>query len=153
MQARHLRNAAMVFALVAAVGLSACRNDSVGIDDDLDHGVERIRLVVNSQIVAEFDGTSWTGELDVTAGTSTDRIGVRLVDHDGALVTPPSGIHLQVDITNGAIAQWASQHSLSEFGGQLQGVAVGETAAVFKLMRGTKVEYATGAVDVNVNTP
>lgn len=152
MRRRNLRNAAMTFALAGAVGLGACGDDPVGIDEELDHGVERIQLILNSQILAEFDGSSWGGALDVTEGTSTDHIDVTLIDHDGDVVPPSSGIHLEVDIPNQGVARW-EQDSAGEFGGHLNGVAAGETEAVFKLMRGGEEAYRTTAIDVDVNTP
>lgn len=153
MKKRNLRNTAIASALLAAVGLGACGGDSaVGIDEDLDHGVERIQLVVNSATTAEFDGSSWTGELDVTEGTSTAQIDVRLIDHNGAVVTPPSNISLGVDITNGTVARW-EQVNASAFSGHLQGLSAGTTQAVFKLMRSGQAVYETTAVDVHVNTP
>lgn len=150
MMKRNLRNAAMVAVLASAVGLGACGDDGpVGIDDE---NVERIQLVLNSQILAEYDGTSWGGALSVTEGTSTAHFDVRLIDHDGDVVPAPSGVYLQVDIANEEIAGW-EQDSAGEFGGHLRGVAVGETEAVFKLMRGTVEEYVTTAVDVTVTAP
>jgi hypothetical protein len=150
MRKRNLRNAAMAFALASAVGLGACGDDDpVGIDDE---NVERIQLVLNSEIMAEYDGTSWGGALNVTEGTSTDHFDVRLTDHDGDVVSAPSGIHLQVDIANQEVALW-EQDTAGELGGHLHGVAAGETEAVFKLMRGTQEEYVTTAVRVDVNTP
>ncbi|MCA1791311.1 MAG: hypothetical protein LC667_16100, partial [Thioalkalivibrio sp.] len=114
MRTRTLRNAAMVAAL--AVGMGACGDDGpVGIDDE---NVERIQLVLNSQIVAEYDGTSWGGALGVTEGTSTEHFTVRLMDHDGDVVAAPSGVHLQVDMANEEIALW-EQDSAGEFGGHL----------------------------------
>lgn len=150
MRKRNLRNAAMVVALASAVGLGACGDDGpVGIDEE---NVERIQLVLNSEIMAEYDGTSWDGALSVTEGTSTAHFDVRLTDHDGGVVSAPSGVHLEVDILNEEVALW-EQDSAGEFGGHLRGVAVGETGAVFKLMRGGEEAYTTTAVDVDVTAP
>jgi hypothetical protein len=153
MRKRNLRNMALSFTVVSAFALGACDSGGpVGIDEDLDHGVERIRLVVNNQVRAEFDGTSWSGELDVIESTSTAAIDVRLIDHDGALVTPPTNVSLAVGITNGTVARW-DQDSASRFRGRMHGVAAGTTEAVFRLMRGGETVYSTTAVQVHVNTP
>jgi hypothetical protein len=98
MRKRNLRNAAMAFALASAVGLGACGDDGpVGIDDE---NVERIQLVLNSEILAEYDGTSWGGALNVTEGTSTEHFdrqahGSRRGCRRGPERGPPPGGHRQ----------------------------------------------------------
>ncbi|MDZ7778565.1 MAG: hypothetical protein U5R14_01335 [Gemmatimonadota bacterium] len=147
----------LALAVAGAVGLGACSDDPVGIDDD-DHeeDVEGVELVLNGQVLASFDGDSrtWTGELDVGEGQETAHITVRFVDHDGTQVSPEDDTYLEVDIGDETIAEW-EQDTPGEFGGHLHGLAAGETDAVFKLMHGDvgsgHADFETTAVHVHVN--
>lgn len=150
------RNPLLALTLAGAVGLGACSDDPVGLDDDHEEDVEGLELVLNGQVIASYDGDdrTWTGELDVAEGEETAHITVRFVDHDGNEVAPEDDTYLEVDITDETIAEF-EQDTPGEFGGHVHGIAAGETEAVFKLMHGEvgsgHADFETTAVHIHVN--
>jgi hypothetical protein len=156
MRKHSLRNSVMTFALAGAVGMGACSDDPVGIDDDHGDDVEGVELVLNGAVIASYDGDTrtWTGELEVSEGEETAHITVRFVDHDGNAVTLDADYYLEVDIEDETIAEF-EQDTPGEFGGHLHGLLAGDTEAVFKLMHGAvgsgHADFETTAVHVHVN--
>lgn len=150
------RNPLLALTVAGVVGLGACSDDPVGLDDDHEEDVEGVELVLNGQVLASYDGDdrTWTGELDVAEGEETAHITVRLVDHDGNEVTPDADTYLEVDITDETIAEF-EQDTPGEFGGHVHGITAGETEAVFKLMHGEigsgHADFETTAVHIHVN--
>ncbi|MEX2467087.1 MAG: hypothetical protein WD995_09255 [Gemmatimonadota bacterium] len=152
---RSYRNSLAALAVAGMVGLGACSDDPVGLDDH-EEAVEGVELVLNGAVIASYDGDSrtWTGEIDVPVGTETAHITVRFIDHDGDPVTLDADMYLEVDITDETIAEF-EQDTPGEFGGQVHGMGVGETDAVFKLMHGAvgsgHADFETTAVHIHVN--
>ena len=141
---RSYRNSLAALAVAGMVGLGACSDDPVGLDDH-EEDVEGVQLVLNGAVIAEFDGDArtWTGELGVEEGVETAHITVRFVDHDGSAITLDADMYLEVDVEDETVAEF-EQDTPGEFGGHLHGVAAGATEAVFKLMHGA---VGTGHAD------
>jgi hypothetical protein len=154
-KARSYRNSLAALAVAGMVGLGACSDDPVGLDDHGDE-VEGVQLVLNGAVIAEFDGDTrtWTGELEVDAGVETAHIDVRFVDHDGDAVTLDADYYLEVDVVDETIAEF-EQDTPGEFGGHLHGVTAGDTEAVFKLMHGAvgsgHADFETTPVHIHVH--
>lgn len=152
---RSYRKPLLTLAVAGAVGLGACSDDPVGLDDHEDE-VEGVELVLNGAVIASFDGDSrtWTGELEVDEGEETAHITVRFIDHDGNAIALDDDMYLEVDIEDETIAEF-EQDTPGDFGGHLHGVLAGETDAVFKLMHGAvgsgHEDFETTAVHVHVN--
>lgn len=153
---RSYRNPLLALTVAGAVGLGACSDDPVGIDDDHEEDVEGVELVLNGEVIASYDGDArtWTGEIEVTEGEETAHITLRFVDHDGGEVTPEDETYLEVDIGDATIAEF-EQDTPGEFGGRVHGIVTGETEAVFKLMHGEigsgHPDFETTAVRIQVN--
>lgn len=151
---RSYRNSLAALAVAGMMGLGACSDDPVGLDDH-EEDVEGVQLILNGAVIAEFDGDlrAWTGELDVAAGVETAHITVRFVDHDGMAITLDADMYLEVDVVDETVAEF-EQDTPGEFGGHLHGVAVGDTEAVFKLMHGAvgsgHADFETTPVHIHV---
>lgn len=150
------RKSVLALALAGAVGLGACGDDPVGVDDDHaePHGVE---LVLNGVTIASYNADDgWTGELEVEVGEETAHIDVRFVDEDGDEIDIDEDLYLEVEIEDEDIAEF-EQDTPGEFGGHLHGVAEGETDAVFSLMHGSvgsgHADFVTTSVHVHVELP
>ena len=148
------RRAVLALSIAGAVGLAACEDDPVGLDE---HGeAAGVNLVMNAQTIASFsfETNSWTGEMDVDVGTETPHIDVDFVDEDGDVIVFDSDFYLEVSVEDENIAEF-EQDTPGEFGGHLHGVAVGETDVIFMLMHGAvgsgHVDLETTAVHAHVN--
>ena len=144
----------MALTLVAALAVAACGDDVTGVEE---HGeAAGVDLVLNGQTIASFSfaTNTWTGEMDVAAGTETAHIDVNFVDAAGAVITYDAEFYLQVDVENTSIADW-HQDTPGEFGGHLEGVSVGETDVTFSLMHGAvgsgHADLVTAPVHAHVN--
>ena len=152
---RSVRNPLLALAIAGAVGLGACSDDPVGLDDH-EEDVEGVELVLNGAVIASYDGESrtWTGEMDVNEGEETAHVTVRFVDHDGDAITLDDDTYLEVDIEDETIAGF-EQDTPGEFGGRVVGILAGETEAIFKLMHGAvgsgHADFETTAVHIHVN--
>jgi hypothetical protein len=152
---RSVRNPLLALAIAGAVGLGACSDDPVGLDDH-EEDVEGVELVLNGAVIASYDGESrtWTGEMDVNEGEETAHVTVRFVDHDGDAITLDDDTYLEVDIEDETIAGF-EQDTPGEFGGHVVGILAGETEAIFKLMHGAvgsgHADFETTAVHIHVN--
>ena len=153
MSRQESRNSTGVRALLA---LALCGLSSVAACGDTPteheehHEPEGVQLVMNGQVITSYDGEdqAWTGELVVAAGEQTDRIDVVFVDHDGDPIEIEDDAYLEVEVSEEAIATF-ELYTVGGFAGQLRGVSVGRTDAVFKLMHG---EIGQGHPDF-VTTP
>lgn len=132
------------FALLTAglLVLSACGGSTTepdDHDDDDDHAeeVEGVVLSLSGQTLASYDHEdgAWTGELGVEPGEQTGRIAVQFVDHDGDAVELDEDFYLEVDVADESIAVF-QQDAPGAFGGQLRGVAEGDTEITFSLAHG-----------------
>lgn len=154
-KARSYRTSLFTLAIAGAVGLGACSDDPVGLDDHEDD-VEGVELELNGAVIASFDGESrtWTGELEVAEGEETAHITVRFINPDGNAISLDDDMYLEVDIEDETIAEF-EQDTPGEFGGHLHGILAGETDVVFKLMHGAvgsgHADFETTAVRVHVN--
>lgn len=154
-KARSYRTSLFTLAIAGAVGLGACSDDPVGLDDHEDD-VEGVELELNGAVIASFDGESrtWTGELEVAEGEETAHITVRFINPDGNAISLDDDMYLEVDIEDETIAEF-EQDTPGEFGGHLHGILAGETDVVFKLMHGAvgsgHADFETTAVHVHVN--
>ena len=143
----------MVSALIAGLALGGC-DDPVDDHEEEEHAEpEGVELVMNGEVVASYDGHdgTWTGELEVNAGTETSAITVRFVDEDGDEVELDEDLHLEVEMGDENIAQWV-QDTPGEFEGRLSGEAAGGTTAVFRLMHGDHADFETEELGVDVNS-
>lgn len=146
----------MALALVSALVVAACGDDLTGVEE---HGeAASLQLVMNAQVIATFDFTTrtWTGEMEVDAGTETPHIDVDFLDEDGDVIdfTSDPDHYLEVEVEDETIAMF-EQDTPGEFGGHLHGESVGETNVVFMLMHGAvgsgHVDLETAAVHAHVN--
>ena len=144
----------MALTLVAALSVAACGDDVTGVDE---HGeAAGVDLVLNGVTIASFSfaTNTWTGEMEVTAGTETAHIDVNFVDAGGDAITYDADFYLDVDVENTAIADW-HQDTPGEFGGHLEGLSVGETDVTFSLMHGAvgsgHADLVTAPVHAHVN--
>lgn len=126
----------LALALAGVLALGACGDDPTGLDDHSEP--EGVVLRINGQTVASYDGDTrtWTGDLTVKAGQSTGTITVAFVDHDGHEIEADDDVYLEVTVANTSLAAF-NHTAAGSFTGTLQGKAVGQTTAVFKLMHGS----------------
>ena len=152
----NCRKAVLALSMSAAVGLVACGDDPVSVEEEHGDGVEGVQLWLSGAMIASYDGDTqaWTGELEVDVGQETAHIDVRFVDHDGTEVEMDSDYYHEVDVEDEAIAEF-EQDTPGEFGGHLHGVSEGETDVVFKLMHGAvgsgHADFVTTAVHAHVH--
>lgn len=156
MSKTSFRKPLMAMGLIASVAVAACGDDITGVDE---HGeATTVRLTMNGAVIATFDFAlnTWTGEMEVDAGTETPHIDVDFLDADGEIIGFASDpeFYLQVDVEDEAIAEF-EQDTPGEFGGHLHGVAVGETDVTFSLMHGAigsgHADLVTAPVHAHVN--
>ena len=153
MRTSHYRQSFTALAL-GTLAFAACSSDPTGIDDHSEP--EGVELVMNGTVIAAYEGDppTWTGEMEVDAGTETLHISVYFLDHDGDRITFDADYYLEVEVGDESIAEF-EQDTPGEFGGRLHGLAQGVTDVVFSLMHGAigsgHSDFATQAVVARVN--
>ena len=139
-------------AMAGTLVLAACSDDPTGLDEHTEP--EGLVLTLSGATIATYNGGMWDGDLNVVVGTETAHIDVDFVDLEGMPIALDADVYLEVVIGDAAIAGF-EQDTPGEFGGHLQGVAVGATTAVFRLMHGAvgsgHADFVTAPVTVNVN--
>lgn len=142
---------------VALVATAACDDDPVAPADD--HAEpEGVHVLVDGRAVATYDGDdrTWTGRLDIGLGEGNSEITVRFVDHDGDPVPIDDDLYLDVVVADEEIADFHPD-APGAFMGHFDGVATGETSAVFRLMHGAvgsgHADFETTPVQVRVAGP
>lgn len=142
----------MAATLAGTLALGACGDDPTGPDDHAEP--EGVVLRLNNQVLASYDGSTWSGEVVLTVGQETAHISVQFVDDHGDPLETDEDEYLDVVMGNTAIADF-EQDTPGEFGGRLHGKSVGQTTAVFRLMHGAvgsgHADFATAPLTVRVN--
>lgn len=134
---RWLKKTPFALALVGALALGACDDDSTGVDDDHSEDVEGFVLTLNGAELARYDGETrtWSNPVSIEVGEETDHIDVELVDEDGDVVAPEADTYLEVLVGDESIAEF-EQDTPGEFGGHIHGETAGSTTMEFRLMHG-----------------
>lgn len=127
------RNGAFALAAAGAVALGACSDDPVGLEEHAEP--EGVELEMDGAVVATYDGSTWTGDLELVQGDETAIVTVRFVDHDGEAIVPDEDSYLEVEIGDETVAEFV-QDTPGAFSGRFHGIAAGDTYAVVRLMHG-----------------
>ncbi|MEJ2538710.1 MAG: hypothetical protein P8188_01795 [Gemmatimonadota bacterium] len=153
-----LKKTPVALALVGALALGACDDDSTGLDDDHGEDVAGAVLTMNAAELARYDGPSrtWSAEVTIDEGQESDHIDVEFVDEAGNPVALGDDFHLEVVVADGTIATF-EQDTPGEFGGHVHGEAVGSTLMTFRLMHGAvgsgHPDFSASNLVVNVDAP
>ncbi len=105
-------------------------------------------LVAGSDTLAHIDASNQvTGSLTVAAGSSTEDIEVFLFDENGVVFQPGADHSLGIVIADESVAT-ASAQSTWVF--LLNGIAAGQTNAVFSILHGDHSHYESPGIDITV---
>lgn len=152
------RSSFRALGLAAVVAVATACSDTADPEPDDHAEAEGVQLLIGGRAVATYDGDdqSWTGGLTVGAGEESEEITVRFVDHDGDAVPIDDDLYLEVSVADEDVAEFHADEP-GAFEGHLDGVAEGETTAVFRLMHGAvgsgHADFETTPVQVRVTGP
>ena len=123
-------------ALVSTFALAACDDDGTEPHDDHNDEASGVQILVSGNVVATYtsDNSTWVGAITVDAGSELD-ITVQFTSDDGDVLTPDDDEYLDVVIADETVADFHG-NSDGAFAGHVDGLAAGETTAVFRLMHG-----------------
>lgn len=146
------RNGWLAATLAGMLVLGACGDDPTVPDDHAEP--EGVVLRLNGQVLASYDGGTWSGEVALSVGQETGSITVQFVDDHGDPLEADDEEYLDVIMGNSSIADFLSD-APGAFTGRLSGKAVGQTFATFRLMHGAvgsgHPDYVAAPLTVRVN--
>jgi hypothetical protein len=141
----RIRNGVLTV-LALGVGLSACDDETTGIEDDHFEPVS-VQLVMGGQVLATAGsvGGPVQGELTVVVGQETPHIDVRFLDESGNVTEPDNDVSLAVVVDDPTVASF-EQDTPGEFGGHLHGESVGQTTLIFSVIHGDHADWISAEV-------
>jgi hypothetical protein len=132
--------------LALGVGLSACDDETTGIEDEHFEPAQ-MQIVLGSEVLVTVGsvGGPVQGELTVVEGDETPHLDVRFLDESGNITEPDEEVSLAVVVDDPMVAGF-DQDTPGEFGGHLLGVAEGQTTLVFSVIHGGHADWISAEV-------
>ncbi len=110
-----------------------CGSD--GVSPEEHHAPAGVAVWAGEDRLLEVVGQEVEGELRVQAGSETELLEVVFLDEAGVPVPQEPGTYLEVEVEDTQVAAWHASNP-GDFSARLQGIGVGSTQAVFRLMHG-----------------
>lgn len=146
------RSGWLAVTLAGTLALGACGDDPTGFEEHPEP--EGVVLLLGGQVLASYDGSAWSGAVDLTVGQVTAQVTVQFVDDHGDPLEVDDEEYLDVIVGNTNVLEF-QQTTPGGFGGTLRGKSAGQTTAVFRLMHGAvgagHADFETAPLTVRVN--